>query len=145
MYMPNSITKELLQQYKVIKDLISDIELFSRASSVENTTVEDMRQKLESELDTFRIIYDDYSMIPEYEGGFDKRYLRHDKKFMTFLSEYLPDIYNDIEYPVYGGKHKPSHLKSLRKSKRKVMVSKKSTRKNKKSTRKNKKPIRKGK
>lgn len=143
--MPNSITKELLQQYKVIKDLISDIELFSRASSVENTAVEEMRQKLESELDTFRRIYDDYSMITEDYGGFDKRYLRHDKKFMTFLSEYLPDIYNDIEYPVYGGKHKPSHLKSSRKSKRTVMVSKKSTRKNKKSTRKNKKLIRKGK
>lgn len=145
MYMPNSITKELLQQYKVIKDLISDIELFSRASSGENQVVVEMQHKLESELVTFRSIYDDYSMIPEYEGGFDKRYLRHDKKFMTFLSEYLPDIYNDIVYPVYGGKHKPSHLKSSRKSKRKLMVSKKSTRKNKKSTRNNKKPIRKGK
>lgn len=145
MYMPNSITNELLQHYEVIKDLISDIELFSRVSSVENTAVEEMRQKLESELNTFRRIYGDYSMIPEYEGGFDKRQLRDDKKFMTFLSEYLPDIYNNIKYPVYGGKHKPSHLKSSRKSKRKVMVSKKSTRKNKKSTRKNKKPIRKSK
>lgn len=140
-----SKTTELLQQYKVIKDLISEIELFSRASSTEDPYVVSLQQKLESELDTFRSIYDDYSMIPEYEGGFDKRRLRHDKKFMTFLSEYLPDIYNDIEYPVYGGKHKPSHLKSSRKSKRKVMVSKKSTRKNKKSTRKTKKPIRKGK
>ena len=145
MYMPNSTTKELHQQYEVINDLISDIELFSRASSIGNTAVEEMRQKLESELNTFRDIYYEYYMITEYEGGFDKRYLRSDKKFMTFLSEYLPDIYNDIEYPVYGGKHKPAHLKSLRKSKRKVMVSKKSTRKNKKSTRKNKKPIRKSK
>ena len=133
-----SKTTELLKQYKVIKDLISEIELFSRASSVENTAVEEMRQKLESELNTFRDIYYDYSMIPEYEGGFDKRRLRRDKIFMTFLSEYLHDIYDDIEYPVYGGKHKPSHLKSSRKSKRKVMVSKKSTRKNKKPIRKSK-------
>lgn len=138
MYMHNSITKELLQQYKVIKNLISDIELFSRGSSGENQAVVEMQHKLKSELNTFRSIYDDYYMIPEYEGGFDKRYLRHDKKFMTFLSEYLPDIYKDIEYPVYGGKHKPSHLKSLRKSKCKVMVSKKSTRKNKKPIRKSK-------
>ena len=145
MYMPNSITKELLQQYKVIKDLISDIELFSRASSIEDPSVVSLQQKLESELNTFRDIYYDYYMITEDYGGIDKRYLRHDKKFMTFLSEHLPDIYDDIKYPVYGGKHKPSHLKSSRKSKRKVMVSKKSTRKNKKSTRNNKKPIRKGK
>ena len=46
MYMPNSITNELLQQYKVINDLISNIELFSRAPSIENTAVEEMRQKL---------------------------------------------------------------------------------------------------
>jgi hypothetical protein len=143
--MPNSITKELLQQYEVIKDLISEIELFSRASSTEDPYVVSLQHKLESELNTFRDIYYEYYMITEDYGGFDKRRLRHDKKFMTFLSEYLPDIYNDIEYPVYGGKHKPSHLKSSRKSKRKVMVSKKSTRKNKKSTRKTKKPIRKGK
>ena len=138
MYMPNSITKKLLQQYKVINDLISEIELFSRLTSIEDPSVVSLQQKLESELDTFRRVYDDYSMITEDYGGVDKQYLRRDNKFMTFLSERLPDIYNNIEYPVYGGKHTRSHSKPSRKSTRKVKNSKKSSRKNKKPSRKGK-------
>ena len=138
MYMPNSITKEFLQQYKVIKDLLSDIEIFSRVSSKDDSYVTQLQERLQTELNVMDDIYQDYSMITEDYGGIDKDYLRNDITFMTFLITYLPHIYKDMEQSVYGGKHTRSHSKPSRKSTRKVKNSKKSSRKNKKPSRKGK-------
>lgn len=132
--MPNRITKELLQRYKAAKDVIVDIELFTRASSPENPSVLNLHEKLETELNAIRNIYDEYSMITSDYGGIDKNYLRHDKKFMTFLATYLPDISLDMEQPVYGGDQKKKRAKFTCKRK----VSKRMTRKNKKHSRKGK-------
>lgn len=136
--MPNSITKEFLQQYKVIKDLLSDIEIFSRVSSKDDSYVTQLQERLQTELNVMDDIYQDYSMITEDYGGIDKDYLRNDITFMTFLITYLPHIYKDMEQSVYGGKHKRSHSKTSRKSTRKVKSYKKSSRKNKKPSRKGK-------
>ena len=138
MYMPNSITKEFLQQYRVIKDLLSDIEIFSRVSSKDDSYVTQLQERLQTELNVMDDIYQDYSMITEDYGGIDKDYLRNDITFMTFLITYLPHIYKDMEQSVYGGKHTRSHSKPSRKSTRKVKNSKKSSRKNKKPSRKGK-------
>ena len=135
--MLNSKTKELLQKYKTIKDRISEIELFSTASTSENPYVVKLQQELESELNAFRDIYYDYSSITADYGGIDKKYLRSKIAFMTFLITYLPDVFADMEQPVYGGSmHRVKYS-------RKVKVSKRSTRKKRKTTRKNKKMSRK--
>lgn len=136
--MPNSITKEFLQQYKVIKDLLSDIEIFSHVSSKEDPHIMQFQERLQTELNVMDDMYQDYSMITADYGGIDKKYLRNDITFMTFLITYLPHVYADMENSVYGGKHKRSHSKTSRKSTRKVKSYKKSSRKNKKPTRKGK-------
>lgn len=132
--MPNRITKELLQRYKAAKDLIVDIELFTRVSSPENPSVVNLQEKLETELTAIRNIYDENSMITSDYGGIDKNYLRSNIPFMTFLATYLPDISLDMEHPVYGGDQKKKRTKSTRKRK----VSKRTTRNNKKHSRKGK-------
>lgn len=138
MYMPNSITKDFLQQYNVIKDLLSDIEIFSHVSSKEDSHITQLKERLQTELNVMDDMYQDYSMITADYGGIDKKYLRQNITFMTFLITYLPHIYKDMEQSVYGGKHMRYHSKPSRKSTRKVKTSKKSSRKNKKPTRKGK-------
>lgn len=47
-YMQNPITKGVLQRYNAAKDLIVDIELFTRDSSLENPSVVNLQEKIET-------------------------------------------------------------------------------------------------
>jgi len=73
---------------------------------------------VQDELDELRDIYETYQYISVDDGGIDKRELRTNRELMVFLSKHMPDIYDDINDRIYGGrKHKRSSKKS-RSSKR---------------------------
>ena len=100
--LPISATQEFLNQYD------------TAAHSYDyNNTVSQV------ELDKLREIYERYQGYASYEGGIDKKELMQNYHLKIFLLDHMPDIYNDFNSPVYGGrKHKRSSKKS-RSSKRK--------------------------
>ena len=77
-------TNSFLQQYKRVKDLINEIPALKDEA------------KIERQLNDLRDIYE------ENPGGIDKRELRRDPYLMDFLSDYLEDIYKELEDDDYG-------------------------------------------
>ena len=108
-----------LKQYERVVELDNKVDIFNtQPDDVKNTLKMldmDPHTLLEKEVLELSNIYEDY----EY-GGLDKRKIRDSIGHnYTALSIHLPEAYNDIFEPYYGGKKKKDHsIKRKRKSRK---------------------------
>lgn len=118
-----SPTKQFIDEYHRVQDLMD--EFLPKPDT--GKKIQEGLHNLEDIFDT----YDDY-------GAIDKKELRYDHKLMTFLAEYLPNIYSRVHTRIYGGKLNTTKLYLTRKINTKRLIRKKNT---KRVTRKNTKKL----
>lgn len=98
--MVKSPTTQFIDQYNYVQHMLDEF----MPKPDQDKKIQEGLDKLEDIFDT----YDDY-------GGIDKKELRYDNKLMTFLAEYLPNIYSRVETPLYGGRSNRSKSSTRRK------------------------------
>lgn len=98
-----------LKQYERVAELDNKVEIFDKQPDDVKNTLKmldmDPHTLLEKEVSELSNIYDDYKY-----GGIDKRIV-HNRIGNNYiaLSIHLPEAYNDIFEPSYGGKKKKIH------------------------------------
>ena len=88
-------TKEFLEQYKKVQLLVDEV-----------LPLPDKDEKIDIEIENLEEIFDRYQGYTVNDGGLDKRELRANKKLMSLLLTYLPNVYDESDTPLYGGRRK---------------------------------------
>ena len=109
-------TRDFLAQYKKVDEAIDPVILMRDEA------------KIRAEIEKWRDIYETYQGYSVLDGGIDKRELKSRPKLMMLLLDTMPDIYDEVNSSLYGGK--PNKRRKTKKlSKRKRITSKRKPKK----------------